>query len=272
MSSFQEYFQGIYQERWPALFAALQDPERPFARPSAFSKSRPEWNGSGAVPRDVDGLLGYYVMDKASICAAEALCVQKGDSVLDMCAAPGGKSLILAEANPSELILNELSNTRRERLKKVIQQYIPRADREFIRMTGKDGGLFAKTHPEYFDRILVDAPCSGERHLLENAEELAQWSVKRSQKLAQRQYALLTAALLSCRAGGHVLYSTCSISPLENDAVIDHLLERKGESFKVVEPEFSGKDQAETLKHGYMFLPDRGYGGPIYLCLLQTHN
>ena len=270
MQAFQEYFQSVYGKRWPDLWAALLNSELQSPRRSLYSKSAVEWNGQGQIPRDQEGLLSYYVMDPASQIAARALEVQEGDVVLDMCAAPGGKSLILAEARPQQLILNELSAPRRERLKKVLQQYIPRDQREHIRMTGKDGGLFAKTHAGLFNRILLDAPCSGERHLAHHPTDLANWSEKGSQKLARRQYALLTAALIAAKPEGHILYSTCSISPHENDGVIQELLVRKGERFDIESLPQSLTPQAEKTKFGYIYLPDKTFGGPIYFCRLRV--
>lgn len=224
------------------------------------------------IPRDPEGLLQYYVMDPASFFAARALGVRDGDQVLDMCAAPGGKSLILAEAlkTSGELTANEMSEARRERLKKVIQQYIPRNVRDRVWVTGKDGGKFALTHQEKFDRILVDAPCSGERHLFEAPKELQEWKESRSEKLAQRQYALMTAALLACRPGGRIVYSTCSVSNLENDQVIQRLLKKKEGQFKVLETELPMAGSEKT-EYGIQMWPDVCEAGPIYYSVLEKN-
>src|SRR5690606_34191383 len=122
------------------------------------------------------------IMDPASVMVARALEAQSGDRVLDMCAAPGGKSLILIEAlkEDGQIFCNDLSPERRERLKKVIQQYVPRDVRNRVWVTGKDGVQFGLKEPESFDRVLLDAPCSGERHILENATAQAEWSPRRT--------------------------------------------------------------------------------------------
>jgi 16S rRNA C967 or C1407 C5-methylase (RsmB/RsmF family) len=272
---FEKYYSEIYQDRWPGLLKALERPEIQSPRPNAFAGELPDWNLEGEIPRSANGVLSYYIMDLASIAAAKSLDVQLGDKVLDMCAAPGGKTLILAEAQPSELIANELSNDRRARLMKVLQQYIPREKRDSIFVTGKDGGRFALTHKDYFDRILVDAPCSGERHLLKNQKEMKEWSLSRTKKLAQRQYALLTAALLAVKPGGRIVYSTCSISNLENDGVIAELIKRKGQAstgqvFKVLPAtEFLPATPFEKTEFGSLYLPDRSSVGPIYFSILQ---
>ncbi len=275
INEFNEFYGSMWKERWPTLVEALKKQDLQVARKNQFIlNEEPRWLEDfnfKEIPRGQDDLLQYYIMDPASILAADALEVQDGDSVLDMCAAPGGKTLILAEAlrTDGELIANEMSENRRERLKKVIQQYIPRSIRDRVWVTGKDAGKFALTHENKFDRILVDAPCSGEKHLLENKTELNEWKKSRSEKLAQRQYALLTAALLACKSGGRIVYSTCSISNLENDEVIARLLKKKKDQFQVVDaaPALS---YAEKTEFGWQFLPDfKGSGmGPIYYSVL----
>lgn len=282
---FDLYYQNLFKERWDALRAALLGAEKQIARWNQFIpfELRAEFGekfealpqsyflkNSSEIPRSADNLLSYYVMDPASQFAALALEVQSGDSVLDMCAAPGGKTLILAESlrTEGEILANEMSEARRERLKKVIQQYIPRDVRDRVWVTGKDGGKFALTHKEKFERILIDAPCSGERHLLASPKDLAEWSPSRSEKLAQRQYALLTAALLAVKPGGRIVYSTCALSPLENDQVIARLLKKK-DGFEVIKPLALPVPEAERTEFGLQFLPDRCGYGPIYYSVLQ---
>lgn len=265
----------MHHDRWDGLYAALMAPEKQIARWNHFSEEAPNEDffpieRAQEIPRDSAGLLKYYIMDPASFWAAKALDVQSGDVVLDMCAAPGGKSLILAEAlrEDGELTANEVSEARRERLKKVIQQYIPRKIRDRIWVTGKDGGKFALTHKEKFDKILVDAPCSGERHLFETPKELQEWKASRSEKLAQRQYALMTAALLAARPGGRIVYSTCSVSNLENDGVIEKLVKKKEGQFQVLESPLP-MSGAEKTQYGVRMWPDRCSAGPIYYSVLE---
>lgn len=278
-SSFDEFYQEQWGERWPALRQALNHPEHQVARRNAFSDAIAETQGvenlspaeKQNIPRGSEGLLGFFIMDPGSIRIAKALLVQPGDKILDLCAAPGGKSLVLIEdalqdGNESEVILNEISEARRERLKKVIQQYVPRDVREHVRISGKDGGLFAKSHPEYFDRILIDAPCSGERHLLESSQRLQEWTPASSRRLAQRQYALLTGAVVAARTGARLVYSTCSLSKAENDEVISRLFEKKREKLKRVPFE---DPYGKATEWGWQWLPDRCGFGPFYLSVFE---
>ncbi|MCB0370441.1 MAG: RsmB/NOP family class I SAM-dependent RNA methyltransferase [Bdellovibrionales bacterium] len=293
--SFDEYFYEIYGTRWSQLRKALQEKEKQILRINKFSINENQYSleklkhsaywlneefkaQNKEITRDKNNTLNYYIMDPASYLAADSLPIEPLDKVLDMCAAPGGKSLILAEKVflNGELIANELSESRRERLIKVIQNYIPRDLRSNIWVKGWDAQFFGMKMTEQFDKILLDAPCSGERHQLENLQQIKEWSLKKSQKLAQRQYSLLASAYLAVKSQGLIMYSTCSINPMENDQVIAKLLKKK-KSVKPLEipwpQELKTPDQKliqpEPTEHGYLFLPDKLGFGPIYVSLLQ---
>lgn len=280
-TKFQSFFGKIYGDRWPILYKALQDNERQVRRHNFFAGSSPqdelpwlsacEWQTEQSTPaRTESGLLDVYVMDPASVIVARALEVQDGDRVLDMCAAPGGKTLVLAEGlrENGELIANETSPSRRDRLMNVIRQYLPQGVRSRVWVKGVDGLQYGMREPEGYDRILVDAPCSGERHLLENPKELEGWTENRTKSLAQKQYGLMTSALLALKPGGRLVYSTCSISPYENDGVIERLLKKKSDQFEVVKVA-APTEFAEEAEYGWMHLPDCAGFGPLYFVVLQ---
>lgn len=286
-SKFEQFYSDTFKDRWPQLREALLVKEKQVHRINRFANPS---SGTGSIGQSVisnqltdvqrdpqTNLLQSYVMDPASILVAEALKVRPDDDVLDMCAAPGGKTLILAEHlkdGEGHLISNEISEGRRDQLIKVIQQYVDRTTRDRVRVSGKDGGLFTKSHPESFDKILLDAPCSGERHLLQNQKELGLWTKSRTEKLAQRQYALLTAALICLKPRGRIVYSTCAISPLENDEVLKKLLKKK-EGFQVLTsleeclPERRGFDaHIEKTEYGHQVLPDKNGFGPLFWAVI----
>ena len=98
-----------------------------------------------------------------------------GDRVLDMCAAPGGKSLLLAEAmgDAGRLVANELSPTRRAKLKTILEDCLPGEQRKHIQVTGHDATRWGLHEPDHYDRVLLDAPCSSERHVLGKEKERA---------------------------------------------------------------------------------------------------
>lgn len=263
---FFKFFSEQYGNSWPELEAQLFLEPRQIQRENQFSGLDPS-------------LELQYTMDWGSAFSARQLPVQPGDRVLDMCAAPGGKSLVLAEKlflNQSEkqevgeLICNEMSMRRRERLKWVLQHYIPRSHREQVFIQGKDGNAFGQRQQDYFDAVLLDAPCSGERHLLENKKEFKGWTLSRTKSMAQRQYSLISSAWLTLKVGGHILYSTCSISPFENDGVIRKLQARR--SIEVLEcPDVGREGSVEKTEFGYLVWPDLGEkgAGPLYFSLLR---
>ncbi len=254
---FTDYFLSVYKDRWSKLFEALQIENKTVQRPNIFFNTELS-------------TLEFYKMDPASILVAKALDVQKNEKILDLCAAPGGKSLIVAEALDStgELISNEFSNSRRERLVRVFKEYIPMEKRSNIFVKGQDGNQFGLKMPDYFDRVLADVPCSGERHLLENKSEFEKWTIKRSQNLAVRQFSLLSSAWLTCKPKGRIVYSTCSISPIENDDVIKKIIKRR--EVQVLRPDFlEGPTDLEKTEYGYQALPDRCGYGPMYFAVLQ---
>lgn len=280
---FEAYFLKHYQGRWKALRKSLNTHEKQVLRLNLFSNevktsglSKCEfledcyWKPENySLQKNESGLYNYYVMDPASVIVAHALEAKPDETVLDMCAAPGGKSLIIAEQMKSgSLISNEISEPRRERLLRVFHEYIPKEQRMFIAVKGLDANLYGLRMPEHFDRILADVPCSGERHLLENAKEFAQWTEKRTKNLAIRQYSLLSAAWLAVKPAGRIVYSTCSISPEENDAVVAKLVKKRKP--KILRPLWlKDLDFIEETEHGYRILPDSCGFGPMYFSVIE---
>ena len=132
-----------------------------------------------------------------------------------------------------------------------------------IVITPHDAGSWCLYEQDQYDKILLDAPCSSEAHVLTSEKHLKQWSVKRTKGLAQIQYKMLASALIALKPGGRLVYSTCSISPLENDDVIKKIISKK--KGKLVDYKC---DQATTTEFGHMFLPHKNSMGPIYLIVL----
>ena len=245
---FDEYYSEIWKNRWPRLKEALKEEKN--TQVSINETNPPYW------------------LDEASLLTASLLPVSPSSAVLDMCAAPGGKSLVLAKATGKNgfLTANDRSPDRRERLRKVL--YSLREDiRPEIRITGFNAESWGLYEKDAYDYVLLDAPCSSERHVLNDEKYLSQWSPSRPKRLAVSQYAMLSSALMAVKVGGYILYSTCSINPGENEEVIQKLFKRHPWE---VEESPDIPSWAERRKHGAMVLPDTSGGkGPMYFCLLK---
>ncbi len=247
---FFDYYENLFGERWPALLEALKG------------------EGRATQLHFGDGLEPYY-LDEASVYAAEALGVEPGMDVLDMCAAPGGKTLVIASKLRGEGALqsNDRSPDRRLRLSRVIENSLPESWRGIIHVTGYDGMKFGLHKKESYDRILLDAPCSSDRHVLNSPEHLKVWSAKRVKRLSVEQGALLASAVDALRPGGTLVYGTCALSPMENDDVVRKIL-KKRPSMKPATIE-SLMPGAERTEFGVHILPDLAQGcGPIYCAKL----
>jgi 16S rRNA (cytosine1407-C5)-methyltransferase len=248
---FESYYAGVYGSRWKDL------------RESLLQKNDP-------VPYG-DGLVKPYMLDRASALAAQSLDLSAEGPILDACAAPGGKTLVIASrmGERSALLANEISGERRRRLAKVLDEHLPRELRERVRVAGFDAAAAGGRASERgrFAAILLDAPCSSERHVLANEKALAEWTPARPRFLARRQWALLSSAFLLLQSGGSLVYATCALSPEENDAVVSRLLEKYGAEALVEGPAFSG---GEPTRHGRLILPDRSRGmGPMYVARIR---
>lgn len=275
----EEHYADLFGARWLPLKEAILAKKNSRMRVNGFCKPGVlaeldflEYDEAIAGMTSRNGLRLYYIMDPASAYVARLLPVERGRRVLDACAAPGGKSLILAEKAwevGAYLQLNELSRSRRERLKRVLNEYVPAKFREKIQISGYNAELFGIHRPNHYSSILLDVPCSSEAHILRRPEKWSEYSPKRSTNLAKRQYSLLTSALLALRPGGTLVYSTCALSPLENDGVIEKLHRKKKDDFTVVPIPPEALPGAERTKYGYQFLPDKSAGGPMYVVCLR---
>lgn len=268
---FDEFYHNVYGERWPVLKEALLAPVSHIAWPSASLREKKNFTPDIHIPwaswDKLDEGECYY-LDYASLFAPWSLAVQKGESVLDMCSAPGGKSLFLAMAleGSGELLCHDRSAPRLQRLKRVHEKFLPAAYRVNIQAELRDGKTWPLTQKERFDKILLDAPCSSERHLLHHPDLLQDWKATRSKRLSKEQGTLLCSAFEALKIGGRLTYSTCSISPLENEELMVWFSKKREGRFRFVQVEFP---LGEQRSHGHLFLPDQGGHGPLYLCVLE---
>jgi len=206
-------------------------------------------------PRYVDGSL--YVQSLSSMVPALVLDPQPSDLILDLTAAPGSKTTQIAAmmGNAGQIIANELSLVRifklQANLKKqgVTNTVVRRSPGEFL----------WKKFSEYFDRSLVDAPCSMEgRFSLSDPETYEDWSYKKIKELSMRQSHLLRSAVTATRPGGVIVYSTCTLAPEENEGVVNWLLEKEHGNVVLEEIQIEGLEMIPgvTEWRGKTFMPE----------------
>ena len=252
--AFEEYYKNLMQERWATLRESLLLP-------------------AASIPFG-DCLAKPYMMDGASVLAASCLRLPEAGTILDACAAPGGKSLVLASrmAAGVTLLCNELSAERRRRLVKVLDEHLHEEKRRQVTVSGFDAGALGGRKGEWnrFDAILLDAPCSSERHVIASAKALAEWTAARPRALSRRQWALLSAAFLLLKPGGSLVYATCAITAEENDGPVSRLLSKYAGEIELDEPDF---EAGEKTNYGKLILPDLADGmGPMYVARFRKKH
>lgn len=208
----------------------------------------------------------YYSLDLSSCWESAPLSVvPPPGSSLDLCAAPGGKSMLMAARYlPRQHVANEVNAQRRGILRKNIQQCgVPN-----VEVTGLRPDQWA-TDGRLFDLLLADAPCSGQSLLckgIRNPGCLGQQMVNGN---AKRQKGILLAAVQCVAPGGHILYSTCTYDPDENEKVMAYILKRMPEWQAVEVPVLADFRSALVDFPCYRMLPHHGCGAGGFCCLLR---
>ncbi len=166
-----------------------------------------------------------YIQNASSYFAAACLQVLPDEEVLDLAAAPGSKTVALAAAmgNSGRLAAVEPVKARFQRLRANLQ----RCGVSNAVLYMRDGRGVGRAVPERFDRVLVDAPCSSESHMRwHDARTYRHWSLRKVKECQRKQKGLLRSGYAALKPGGTLVYSTCSFSPEENEAVVQDLLRR----------------------------------------------
>ncbi|MBN1249254.1 MAG: RsmF rRNA methyltransferase first C-terminal domain-containing protein, partial [Anaerolineae bacterium] len=227
----------------------------------------------GAHPYHMAGV--YYIQDPTAMAAAALLDAQPGEWVLDLAASPGSKATHIASRMGGEgvLVANEIARRRTTVLAMNLERM------------GVTNALVTNAYPErlsevwagLFDAMLVDAPCSGEGTFSRDARALADWSLKTVRGYAARQREILSQAAPLVRAGGRILYGTCTFSPEENESVIAAFLEAHPDfelaklpalpGMRPGHPEWVGAPEA--LRTTGRFWPHTGPGHGHFYALLR---
>lgn len=218
----------------------------------------------------------YYIQEPSAMTPANVLPVSRHDRVLDLCAAPGGKSTELgAKLNGTGLLVsNDISASRAKALLKNIELF------------GIENALVISEAPhklkerffEYFDKILIDAPCSGEGMFRKSTSMITAWSDDKNESFAKLQREIAGYAVDMLKPGGKLVYSTCTFSPMENEQSVEYMLsldERLSlceidswEEFDEGHPEW-GSTNNDDLKKCVRLWPHRLEGEGHFVCLVK---
>ncbi|HEY5557260.1 RsmF rRNA methyltransferase first C-terminal domain-containing protein [Acetobacterium sp.] len=175
----------------------------------------------------------YYVQEPTAMAAVEALSPEPGDWVLDLCAAPGGKSTQIAAKLQGRglLVANELVNSRAG----ILSTNIERMGIANAVVTNEFPERLADSFYQRFDKILVDAPCSGEGMFRKDPGALSDWSLERVDRCVGKQEKILETAHRLLKPGGVLVYATCTFSPEENEQIIEAFINKYSYELKSIE-------------------------------------
>ncbi|MBE5911282.1 RsmF rRNA methyltransferase first C-terminal domain-containing protein [Pseudobutyrivibrio sp.] len=166
----------------------------------------------------------YYIQDASAQLPVEMLSVQPGDYCLDLCAAPGGKSTQIAGYLMGQGLL--VSNEPMKNRAKILSENVERLGIRNAIVTSEYPDKLAETFPLYFDKIMVDAPCSGEGMFRKNHDACAEWSLESVEMCAERQAQIFDCAYEMLIPGGRICYSTCTFAKLEDEEAVADFIKR----------------------------------------------
>ncbi|MDP4118442.1 MAG: RsmB/NOP family class I SAM-dependent RNA methyltransferase, partial [Bacillota bacterium] len=177
---------------------------------------------SGNHPYHLGGL--FYFQEPSAMAVVEALNINEGDFVLDLCAAPGGKATQAGAKlkGTGLLVANEIVAKRAA----IIAENTERFGLKNTVITNETPARLAEKFKEFFDKIIVDAPCSGEGMFRKEPQAIDEWSEEHTFSCAARQKNIVDSAIEMLKPGGYMVYSTCTFAPCENEGVCDYILEK----------------------------------------------
>ena len=218
----------------------------------------------------------YYLQEPSAMTPASRLPVEPGEKILDVCAAPGGKATELGAKLKGQgvLIANDISNSRARGLLKNLELF----GIGNMMVISEEPGKLVEYFPEYFDKILIDAPCSGEGMFRKDKKMVKAWEEHGPEFFSKLQRSIITQAAAMLKPGGMILYSTCTFDPLENEQTVEYLLETCPE-FTICEMQgYEGfcegrteyvKDHSEEYRKTVRIFPHKMQGEGHYLALLK---
>ena len=242
--AFLERMEMQLKEEYPAFLASLERPRAVALRFNPLKGQPPEmdfvgenvpWEPMGYYydPQARPGLHPYheagvyYLQEASAMAPVQLLDPQPGERICDLCAAPGGKTTQIAGRMAGEglLLCNEINPKRA----KILSRNIERMGVANALVTNEHPQKLADQLPEYFDRVLIDAPCSGEGMFRKEEAAVTDWSLETVQMCARRQAEILESGARLLRSGGRLVYSTCTFAPEEDEMAVAEFLRKHPE-------------------------------------------
>ncbi|MCH3922954.1 RsmB/NOP family class I SAM-dependent RNA methyltransferase [Limosilactobacillus sp.] len=290
-AEFVTKYQRLLGDEAPAFLATFDQPSQSGFRvnplkpaPRATIKT-----ATGKVPYVPDGYYGtvsgksldhvtgaIYSQEPSAMYVGEVVDPQPGERVLDLCAAPGGKTthLIAKMRDQGLLVANEIFRKRA----KVLAENLERWGTRSAVVTNESPAELEEQFPHFFDRILVDAPCSGEGMFRKEPAGIEYWNPDYPSECANRQKKILASALKMLKPGGILVYSTCTFAPEEDEQNIAWLLDNYPELRMVPIKKYPGMDDGRPewadgnpdLKHAVRLFPHHIQGEGHFIAKLQN--
>lgn len=270
-----DFLTAYEKERWYGLrFNPLKTDRETFLKRMPFTLEPVAWAEEGFYyrPEQQPGkhlfheIGAYYIQEPSAMAVAEVLAPAPGERILDLCAAPGGKSTQIAGKMRGEglLVSNEIIPGRA----KILSQNIERMGIANAVVCNETPERLAAFFPSFFDKILVDAPCSGEGMFRKDENAIAEWSPEQVKLCAERQQMILEQAVFMLKPGGTLVYSTCTFSVEENEGVIGGFLKEHPE-FSVAEAEQEKFFEPGRREHTMRLWPHKLAGEGHFIAKLK---
>lgn len=281
---YEDFIKSYNEERFYGLrINTLKVSVERFLQLSTFKLEKVPWVNEGFYYNHNDKLTKhpyyfaglYYIQEPSAMAPGDVINVVPNDRVLDLCAAPGGKSTQIAAklAGQGLLVTNDINPSRVKALVKNIELYgIKNAV-----ITNENPERLAEKFPTFFDKIVVDAPCSGEGMFRKDDSAGKSWNIYSTKKCSLMQKNILDLASKMLKPQGYILYSTCTFSPEENECIIDDFL-KNNKNFELIDiPKHSGIDKGrsdwcgnnEQMHRCARFWPHKIKGEGHFLALLR---
>ncbi len=291
-SEFEDYLDALDKPMYHALRVnTLKISVEDFLKISPFKLTPVPWSRNGFYYDETEctpskhpyyyaGL--YYLQEPSALLPASQIPIEAGDKVLDICAAPGGKSteLIARLGKTGYLVSNDISASRAKALIKNLELF----GAENVLVTCESTDKLAGVYDHYFDKILIDAPCSGEGMFRKSSSMVTAWERNGNEYFSTIQKSILTEAVKMLKPGGTILYSTCTFSGMEDEDSVMFLLSLN-ENMKLVpvdmhegfvkgNPEWSSYDGADKagLENTAHLFPHKVKGEGHFVSLIRDDS